>query len=60
MFYTSRRANAPNTPGVSWVHGTPIGIAESSDGGATWTYCGTADIRYGNKDYTIRAGQYPA
>jgi hypothetical protein len=52
MFYTNRRANAPNTPGVSWVHGTRIGIAESSDGGATWKYRGTADIQYGGKDYT--------
>ena len=35
MFYTNRRANVPNTPGVTWVHGTHIGIAESSDDGAT-------------------------
>ena len=27
MFYTNRRANVPDTVGVSWVHGTPIGIA---------------------------------
>ena len=33
MFYTNRRANAPGLSGVTWVHGTPIGIAESSDGG---------------------------
>jgi len=33
MFYTNRRANVTDAPGVSWVHGTPIGIAESSDGG---------------------------
>jgi hypothetical protein len=33
MFYTNRRAKAPasETPGVTWVHGTRIGIAESSD-----------------------------
>lgn len=47
MFYTNRRANVPDLKGVSWVHGTAIGIAESSDGGTTWTYRGTADIRYG-------------
>jgi hypothetical protein len=35
MFYTNRRANAENLPGVSWVHGTRIGIAESTDGGGT-------------------------
>jgi GH43 family beta-xylosidase len=52
MFYTNRRANVPNTPGVSWVHGTRIGIAESSDGGATWTYRGTADIDYGQGEYS--------
>ena len=32
MFYTNRRANDVNSEGVSWVHGTPIGIAESKDG----------------------------
>lgn len=44
MFYTNRRANAPGLPGVTWVHGTKIGIAESADGGTTWTYLRTADI----------------
>jgi hypothetical protein len=52
MFYTNRRANAPNLPGVTWVHGTRIGIAESSDGGTTWKYVGTAALPYGNADYT--------
>jgi hypothetical protein len=54
MFYTNRRANAPaaETPGVTWVHGTRIGIAESTDGGATWSYRGTADIRYGEGELT--------
>jgi hypothetical protein len=47
MYYTARRAAAENAPGVTWIHGTNIGMAESSDGGATWTYRGTADIRYG-------------
>ena len=55
MMYTSRRANVPNLPGVSWVHGTAIGIAESADGGATWQYRGTADIHYGKPDYTFWA-----
>jgi hypothetical protein len=44
MFYTNRRANAPGLSGVAWVHGTKIGIAESADGGAHWTYIGTAGI----------------
>lgn len=44
MFYTNRRANVAGLSGVSWVHGTPIGIAESRDGGTTWTYVGTAEI----------------
>ncbi|HKB90122.1 MAG TPA: family 43 glycosylhydrolase, partial [Opitutaceae bacterium] len=30
--------------GVAWVHGTRIGIAESADFGATWSYVGTAEI----------------
>jgi len=44
MFYTNRRANVTNTPGVSWCHGTRLGIAESADGGVTWKYVGTAQI----------------
>lgn len=52
MLYTNRRANLENPRGVDWVHGTRIGIAESSDGGATWTYRGTADIRHGGDDYS--------
>ena len=55
MFYTNRRANVPDTPGVTWVHGTKIGIAESSDGGATWIYRGTAEIGYGKGDCTYWA-----
>ncbi len=59
MYYTARRATAENTPGVTWVHGSKIGMAESSDGGATWTYRGPADIRYGQdehpNDYTYWA-----
>jgi hypothetical protein len=43
IFYTSRRANAPDAQdGVRWCHGTDIGIASSADGGLTWTYRGTA------------------
>jgi hypothetical protein len=56
MFYTNRRATASGLPGVSWVHGTRIGIAESPDGGAHWTYVGTADVDLpadlGGKDTT--------
>jgi hypothetical protein len=59
MYYTARRATATNAPGVMWVHGSNIGMAESSDGGATWTYRGTADINYGKdvhpNDYTYWA-----
>ncbi len=42
MFYTNRRANVAGLDGVAWVHGTPVGIAESTDGGATWTRRGDA------------------
>lgn len=52
MFYTNRRANAPGLDGVSWVHGTLIGIAESIDGGSSWKYRDTCDIRYRLTDYT--------
>ena len=43
LFYTQRRATAPGLSGVEWVHGTAIGSARSSDGGATWQYQGTVD-----------------
>ena len=59
MFYTNRRANMTGLPGVSWVFGTPIGIAESADG-ADWKYAGTADFpdlpaECGGKDATLWA-----
>lgn len=38
MYYTDRRANVTGLAGFSWVHGSPIGIAESSDGGAHWQF----------------------
>lgn len=44
MFYTNRRANIAGLNGVEWVHGTPIGIAESTDGGASWYYKQNANI----------------
>ncbi len=43
MFYTNRRANVPGLTAVTWVHGTPIGIAESEDG-AHWHYHGTVSF----------------
>jgi hypothetical protein len=52
MLYTNRRANLTELPGFSWVHGTRIGIAESTDGGATWKYAGVAQIDYGKPDYS--------
>jgi sucrose-6-phosphate hydrolase SacC (GH32 family) len=52
MLYTNRRANASGLDGVSWVHGTRIGIAESTDGGANWTYRDTCDIQYRLTNYT--------
>ncbi|MCX7715636.1 MAG: glycosyl hydrolase [Clostridia bacterium] len=42
LFYTSRPAQMPEV-GVSWVHGSDIGIAESRDGGKRWLYRGTAE-----------------
>lgn len=46
MYYTNRRANMPDPEGVEWVHGTPISIAESADGGVTWRYKRNAVINY--------------
>jgi hypothetical protein len=51
MLYTNRRANVPGLEdGVSWVHGTPIGIAESTDGGANWNCRCDASINYGKEN----------
>ena len=50
MLYTNRRANDAAAAGVTWVHGTRIGVAESNDGGATWKYRGVAEIVYGPAD----------
>ena len=56
MFYTNRRANLPGMSGVTWVHGTPIGIAESADGGAHWKFFGDAQFdlpaEYGGTNVT--------
>jgi len=55
MFYTNRRANLTETNGVDWVHGTLIGIAESTDGGTTWKFRGVANINYGEKNFSYWA-----
>lgn len=54
LFYTNRRATlATDDPrDLRWFHGTRIGWAESSDGGATWTHGGTLDLPVGPADYT--------
>lgn len=43
IVYTSRRANVP-CHNVSWVHGTDLGVASSSDNGKTWLYRGTLNL----------------
>ncbi|WP_269236321.1 hypothetical protein [Flavobacterium flavigenum] len=53
MFYTNRRANISGN-GVSWVHGTPIGIAKSEDG-AHWKHKTNCNIGYSIKDVTYWA-----
>lgn len=45
MFYTNRRASDTSAVGVEWVHGTRIGIAESTNG-VKWVYRDTANINY--------------
>lgn len=43
MLYTQRRANLEDAgPGVSWVHGSRIGVATSADG-VSWHYEGTLE-----------------
>jgi len=46
MYYTSRRLTVDSISHIAQIHGTPIGIAESSDGGATWKYKGNCKIDY--------------
>ncbi|HLN21776.1 MAG TPA: hypothetical protein VK213_11845 [Bacteroidales bacterium] len=46
MYYTSRRSNVKGLGGIEAVHGSPIGIAASEDGGATWKYIGDCNIDY--------------
>ncbi|RAZ33122.1 hypothetical protein [Microbacterium sp. SMR1] len=58
MFYTQRRATHPDPgPGVSWVHGSRIGVARSRDG-VDWQYAGTLEPDAGGLELT--AGQPPA
>ena len=45
MFYTNRRAKDSTAKGITWVHGTRIGIAESKNG-VNWTYKDTCNIGY--------------
>jgi hypothetical protein len=42
MIYTNRRATVEVT-GFTWIHGTDLGVASSSDGGNSWLYRGTLD-----------------
>ncbi|HEV7948235.1 MAG TPA: hypothetical protein VGP24_00585 [Glaciihabitans sp.] len=42
MFYTQRRALL-EAEGVEWVHGSRIGVAVSTDGGASWQYRGVVE-----------------
>jgi hypothetical protein len=55
MLYTNRRADLTDANGVTWVHGTHIGIAESADGGANWKYVSEVDIPLPAPDYTLWA-----
>ena len=53
IFYTNRRAFSPEI-GISYMHGSDIGIASSDDGGRTWIYRGTAgglDFERGRNTY---------
>lgn len=54
MVYTARRAVGPELPGTQWIHGTDLGVASSTDGGASWTYRGVIeglDLEWGRHTY---------
>lgn len=58
MFYTQRRASVEDAgPGVSWIHGSRIGVAASPDGIA-WTYEGTLEPT--GPDLQLEPGPPPA
>ena len=42
MFYTQRRANLKDLPGVGFCYGSDVGMAVSTDGGRHWAYDGEA------------------
>ncbi len=57
MFYTQRRAGREDVgPGVSWIHGTRIGVAVSDDG-ESWEYVGTLEPR--DRGLALEAGPPP-
>lgn len=43
LLYTQRRATADVTD-KSWIHGSDVGVATSSDGGRSWLYRGTLEL----------------
>lgn len=45
IFYTARRAMGFNI-GVSYCHGTQIGVASSSDDGKSWVYRGSLNLEF--------------
>lgn len=68
MFYTNRQPAAEG-PKHTWIHGSPIGVAVSTDDGASWHYRGTvkglddpADVLGGNTHWAPEViwanGQY--
>jgi hypothetical protein len=54
MLYTQRRAKL-DLPDVEWCHQTRIGIAESVDGGVTWTYAGVLALPTGDEPHSLWA-----
>lgn len=54
MLYTQRRAKL-DLPDVEWCHQTKIGVAESADGGATWTYLGPLALPSGDEPHSLWA-----
>ena len=54
MIYTNRPTTVQHAEGISWLFGSSLGVASSTDGCATWRYRGTVeglDFEWGHNTF---------